>query len=267
MLSNTMPHAPGNRARPAADSHGVQVIARAAQLLRALDSEPHGLSLSQLADRAGLPRSTVQRIVAALANEGFVTAASPSGRVRLGHELARLAAAGRRDLWSELQPLLQTLFDKLNETVDCAVPDGNELRFVDQIPAAHRLRAVSAVGATFPLHCTANGKAVLAEWPAEDVTRRLPARLTRFTDRTIVSRAKLLDHLAGIRDTGIAFDLEEHTPGICGVGTTIREPFGTLVAISVPVPTQRFNGRKTEIAQALLELRLAAARTFGGPAR
>jgi DNA-binding IclR family transcriptional regulator len=260
-----MPHPAENRERSLADGPGVQVIARAAQLLRALDSEPHGLSLSQLADRVGLPRSTVQRIIAALANEGFVTAASPTGRVRLGHELARLAAAGRRDLWLELHPLLQRLFDRINETVDCAVLDGNELRFVDQIPAAHRLRAVSAVGATFPLHCTANGKAVLAEWSPEDVARRIPARLARFTEHTIVSRAKLLEHLAGIREAGIAFDLEEHTPGICAVGTTIREPFGTLVAISVPVPTQRFNGRKTEIAQALLELRLEAARTFGGP--
>jgi DNA-binding IclR family transcriptional regulator len=265
MLSHTMPPAAENRARSPAEGHGVQVIARAAQLLRALDSEPHGLSLSQLADRVGLPRSTVQRIVAALAEEGFVTAASPTGRVRLGHELARLAAAGRRDLWLELQPLLQRLFDKLNETVDCAVLDGNELRFVDQIPAAHRLRAVSAVGATFPLHCTANGKAVLAEWSNEDIVRRIPARLARFTEHTIVSRARLLEQLAVVRDTGVAFDLEEHTSGICAVGTTIREPFGTLVAVSVPVPRQRFDGRKTEIAQALLGLRLEAIRTFGGP--
>lgn len=264
MLSYIMPPAADNRARPSADGHGVQVIARAAQLLRALDSEPHGLSLSQLADRVGLPRSTVQRIVAALANEGFVTAASPTGRVRLGHELARLAAAGRRDLWLELHPLLQRLFDQLDETVDCAVLDGNELRFVDQIPAAHRLRAVSAVGATFPLHCTANGKAVLAEWSTEDIVRRVPARLTRFTEHTIVSRVKLLEQLTVIRETGIAFDLEEHTPGICAVGTTVREPFGTLVAVSVPVPTQRFNGRKAQIAQALLDLRREAARTFGG---
>lgn len=262
-----MPPAADSGGRQSPEGHGVQVIARAAQLLRALDSEPHGLSLSQLADRVGLPRSTVQRIVAALADEGFVTPASPTGRVRLGHELARLAAAGRRDLWLELQPLLQRLFDELNETVDCAILDGNELRFVDQIPAPHRLRAVSAVGATFPLHCTANGKAVLAEWSNDDIVRRLPARLARFTENTIVSRRKLLEQVAVIRETGVAFDLEEHTAGICAVATTIREPFGTLVAVSVPVPRQRFDGRKTGIAKALLDMRLEATRTFGGPPR
>jgi DNA-binding IclR family transcriptional regulator len=166
-----------------------------------------------------------------------------------------------------LHPLLQRLFDELNETVDCAVPDGTELRFVDQIPAAHRLRAVSAVGSTFPLHCTANGKAVLSEWSAEEVARRLPPRLPRYTDRTIVSRAKLLEQLTVVRETGVAFDLEEHTLGICAVGTTIREPFGTLVAISVPVPTQRFADRKPQIVRALLDLRQRAVETFQRPAR
>jgi DNA-binding IclR family transcriptional regulator len=266
MLRPTMLDAADHRARPQADRHGVQVIARAALLLRALDSEPRGLSLSQLADKVGLPRSTVQRIVSALADEGFVTPASPTGRVRLGHELARLAAAGRRDVWLELHPLLQTLFDKLNETVDCAVVDGLELRLVDQIPAPHRLRAVSAVGATFPLHCNANGKAVLAAWQPEDVVRLLPARLQRFTDNTITSRTQLVKELATVRETGIAFDLEEHTIGICAAGTTVRDPFGTLVAISVPVPTQRFNGRKAEIAQALIEFKRDHADMFGFPA-
>src|SRR3954453_19608607 len=137
---------------------GVQVIARAAQILRALDGEPHGLSLSQLSERLDLPRSTVHRVVSALATEGLVAAASPNGRVRLGPELARLALSSRRELRQELRPHLQRLFDTLNETVDCAVLDGDYLRFIDQIAAPHRLRAVSSVGATFPPPCTAKGK-------------------------------------------------------------------------------------------------------------
>jgi DNA-binding IclR family transcriptional regulator len=131
--------------RPRRDppANGVQVIARAAQILRALDGEPDGLSLSQLSDRLSLPRSTVHRVVTALAAEGLVAAASPNGRVRLGPELARLALSSRRELRQELRPHLQQLFDALNETVDCAVLDGDHLRFIDQIAAPHRLRAVS----------------------------------------------------------------------------------------------------------------------------
>jgi DNA-binding IclR family transcriptional regulator len=242
---------------------GVQVIARAAQILRALDGEPNGLSLSQLSERLSLPRSTVHRVVTALAAEGLLAAASPNGRVRLGPEIARLALASRRELRLELRPHLQRLFDVLNETVDCAVLDGNHLRFIDQIAAPHRLRAVSAVGATFPLHCTANGKALLAELSPEEVARVLPARLRRFTDSTIAVRADLMAALEPIREAKVAFDREEHTTGISAAGIALRDPFGALAAISVPMPTQRFEGREDEIAEALTSARSDILRGLG----
>ena len=66
------------------DKSQVQVIARAATILRALEEENAGLSLGQIAQRVNLARSTVQRIVAALETEKLVIAASPNGRVRLG---------------------------------------------------------------------------------------------------------------------------------------------------------------------------------------
>lgn len=242
---------------------GVQVIARAAQILRALDGEPNGLSLSQLSERLELPRSTVHRVVSALAAEGLLAAASPNGRVRLGPEIARLALASRRELRLELRPYLQRLFETLNETVDCAVLDGDHLRFIDQIAAPHRLRAVSSVGATFPLHCTANGKALLAELSPEEVARVLPTRLRRCTDSTITVRAELMAELEEIRDTKVAFDREEHTAGISAAGIAIRDPFGALAAISVPMPTQRFEGREAEIADALVTARRDILRGLG----
>src|SRR3954464_14950089 len=260
-------------ARPAASpsertgsaNGGVQVIARAAQILRALDGEPHGLSLSQLSERLGLPRSTVHRVVSALAAEGLLAAASPNGRVRLGPELARLALASRRELRQELRPHLQRLFETLNETVDCAVLDGDRLRFIDQIAAPHRLRAVSAVGATFPLHCTANGKAILAELARDEVARVLPTRLKRCTPATITGRAELLAELEAVRRTHVAFDREEHTSGISAAGIAVRDPFGALAAISVPMPTQRFAGREEEIAEALGAARRDIMRGLGVP--
>jgi DNA-binding IclR family transcriptional regulator len=254
------------RARRDPPANGVQVIARAAQILRALDGEPEGLSLSQLSERLGLPRSTVHRVVSALATEGLLAAASPNGRVRLGPELARLALSSRRELRQELRPHLQRLFDTLNETVDCAVLDGDHLRFIDQIAAPHRLRAVSSVGATFPLHCTANGKAILAELARDEVARVLPTRLKRCMPATITGRAELLAELETVRATHVAFDREEHTTGISAAGIAVRDPFGALAAISVPMPTQRFAGREQEIADALVAARAEIVRTLGAGA-
>ena len=59
---------------------GVQVIARAASVLRALEGKPDGLSLAQIAREVGLARSTVQRIVAALAAEDFVSRSATRSR-------------------------------------------------------------------------------------------------------------------------------------------------------------------------------------------
>jgi DNA-binding IclR family transcriptional regulator len=229
----------------------IQIVSRAASVLRALEGEPHGLSLSQVAERSGLPRSTVHRLLAALEVEGFVAAAGPNGRMALGPELQRLAGGGALDAQALLRPVMEAIFDDLQETVDLAVLEDDHLRFVDQIPAPHRLRAVSAVGATFPLHCTANGKAVLALLSDQEVARIVPARLPRHTPNTITTRRALLEELATVRATGLAVDHEEHTLGICAMGFAVGDPSGRHGAVTVPMPTQRFDGREAFIRATL----------------
>jgi DNA-binding IclR family transcriptional regulator len=246
-----------------APTHGIQVITRAAEILRSLEGHPNGLSLSQIAERAELPRSTVHRIVTALVIEGLLVSASPNGRVRIGPELLRLAAAGRRDVQVELRPLMQRLFEDLNETIDLARLDGDHLRFIDQIPAPHRLRAVSSVGATFPLHCTANGKAVLALLPDEEIKRRISPRMASYTPATITRRSELLAEIAEVRESGVAFDREEHTIGICAVSLAITDANQTPVAIAVPMPRQRFDGREDELIRAVQGARTEAQQLAG----
>ena len=230
------------------------MISRVAQILRALEYEHDGVTLSTLAERTGLPRSTIHRLLAALEVEGLVAPAPTSGRMRIGPELRRIADS-RPDLGAVLRPVMRTLFDELQETIDLAQLDGDHLRFVDQIAAPHRLRAVSAVGATFPLHCTANGKAVLALMDDDEVKALLPARLPRHTPNTIVTRRALLEELETVRQDGIALDREEHTLGICAAGFALRDAAGHSLAITVPVPRQRFDGRERELVA-----RLRAAR-------
>lgn len=230
---------------------GVQSIARAGTVLRALEAAPAGLTLSHLSTAVGLPKSTVHRLVAALTEEELVGAA-PDGRIRLGGGLARLGAVTREALGHDLMPILQRLHADVDETVDLAVLDGTVVRFVEQLPAPHRLRAVSAVGSAFPLHCTANGKALLAALPEEQVLALLPARLERFTPSTIVSRDALRSELAQIRSGGVALDREEHTEGICAVGAALLDETGNpITAISIPVPTSRFRRGEVDYTERL----------------
>ena len=224
--------------------HSVQVIARAANVLRALEGESDGLSLGQIAQRVGLARSTVQRIVDALSEEHFLIAASPTTGVRLGPALIRLAASAHVEFDQITRPLLAGLSQKVGETVDLSVLKGTGAVFTDQVQGVHRLRAVSAVGETFPLHCSANGKALLSVVDEQKLDKLLRGPLPRLTPNTIVQRTDLMKVIESVRRSGVAYDLEEHTEGICAVGTAFLDPIGRAVAISIPVPTTRFRNKR-----------------------
>ena len=240
------------RDAPSATRSGIQVIARAAQVLRALEGKDQGLSLGQLAKELSLPRSTIQRIVGALDAENFVIAASPVARVRLGPALVQLARSVRFEIAQFARPYMEELSRETGETVDLALLDGVKAVFVDQVQGTQRLRAVSAVGVSFPLHCTANGKAMLAALDSESFAKLKPRiRFTPTDGSAIRTWPQLESELAQVRRTGIAFDREEHTPGICAIGAGVVGPEGEVAAISIPVPGVRFEECEATLVTAL----------------
>jgi DNA-binding IclR family transcriptional regulator len=240
------------RATSAGARPGIQVIARAADILRALEGKNQGLSLGQLAKELSLPRSTVQRIVGALDDENFLIAASPTARVRLGPALVQIAKSVRFELAQLARPYLEELSRETGETVDLALLDGVKAVFVDQVQGTHRLRAVSAVGVSFPLHCTANGKAMLAALDPESFARlKLRIRLTASDGTAARTWPQLDAELAQIRKTGIAYDREDHSEGISAIGAAVMGLEGELAAISIPVPTVRFDVIENELVASL----------------
>jgi DNA-binding IclR family transcriptional regulator len=231
---------------------GIQVIARAAEMLRLLQAHPGGLSQAEIGERLGMARSTVSRILNALDDEGLVATRSGRGPYRLGPELARMASTVRLSIVMDVHPFMEELSRELEETVDLSILDEDRARFVDQVVSPHRLRAISAVGESFPLHCCANGKAILASLPPAQQAQVLPKRLSRLTPNTITTPAALRKELDRIQVEGVAYDREEQTEGVCAVGAVLRGVSSPVVAVSVPVPSQRFYRREEELAEALL---------------
>ncbi len=233
-----------------ANRGGIQVIARAASILRALKNQRDGLSLGQIASRVDLPRSTVQRIVAALESEHLVIAASPEGGIRLGPELHSLAEAARIDITEMTRPYLVELSRETGETVDLAVPRGDKLIFIDKIPGTQRLRAVSSVGEVFPLTTTANGKACLALMDEAEV-RALALGEWRTNGGRKRDIEKFMTEIEKARQSGVAYDEDEHTDGISAVGVAFRDAAGGIHAISVPVPSSRFVKNRARLTRAI----------------
>lgn len=234
--------------------NGIQVIGRAAAILRTLRDDPTGMSLGQIAERVGLARSTVQRIVAALQDERLVIMLG-NGGFRLGPEVTSLAKAASFDTVEVCRPCLIELAQSTGETADLSVLRGEQIIFLDQVPGSHRLRTVSAVGDVFPLTTTANGKAALSLLTAEEARARASREWGK--DGLPDTWAKLGPELDQIRADGLAYDISEHTDGICAVGAAFRAPGGGVHAISVPVPATRFDREKDRV---VAELRNAVAR-------
>ena len=139
--------------------------------------------------------------------------------------------------------------------MDLSVRKGSSILFTDQVQGRHRLRAVSAIGETFPLHCTAPGKAILSLMPTEQQHRLVKGRLPRLTAHTITKTSELLKQIEACRRSGLAIDNEEHTEGISALGTAFFDPLGRAVALSVPVPTARFHRVRPLLQTRLLEAR------------
>ncbi len=231
---------------------GIQVIARAGEVLRQLSAHERGMTLRALADATGLARSTVHRIVVALAAEDLVTWDPERGKAELGTGLFALAHARRRRLRDGVRPYIETLSRRLDETVDLVVLRGASVVFVDQV-VARQLLVVSAMGAVMPAHVTACGKALLAALPREELVHLLPATLERLTPNTIVDRDELLQQLEVVRVSRLAYDHDEQVEGISAVAGLVRNAWGEVASITIPVPSSRFAGREAELSAALLE--------------
>ncbi|HXP98192.1 MAG TPA: IclR family transcriptional regulator [Telmatospirillum sp.] len=234
---------------------GIRVLGKAIHVLWSLENNPEGLSIREIAQVTAMPRSTVQRIVAALTEQNFLIGMAQGKRVRLGPAILQMAAPLDFDITTIMRPFLRRLSLEMQETIDLSVPAGSGVSIIDRISGHRRLSVISKIGERLPLHCTANGKAILAALPADVAERRLARSVQGFSAFPLADISRLMREIETIRHIGIAFDREEHAIGISAIGTAFTNPCGGLVAISVPVPTTRFRRQESQLVDHLLSNR------------
>ena len=245
------------------NSDGIQVISRAASILRALQADPAGLSLGEIAAIVNLPRSTVQRIVNALIKERLLMAASPTVGVRLGPALLGLAASTRFPINELARPTLEALALDTGESVVLTVFDREGVSVIDGISAPHRLASVLKVGTSLPWHCSASGKAMVASLGTVEIRElRRKSPLVRHTANTFVAWEPLRREIESIRRSGVSFDREEHTLGVVSAAVSVCPPSGELAAIAVTAPSQRFAEAEAELVEKLRKHAHALQRRF-----
>jgi IclR family acetate operon transcriptional repressor len=245
------------------DSSSIQVIARAIAVMKACNALGPGLSLGEIAKHVGLPRSTVQRIVQSLTEGGFLVSQGRSRTIALGPDLLAMGANATNNFFELAHPYLKALAEETGETVDLARFNRNHMVFIDQVAGAHRLRAVSSVGDIFPLHCTANGKAALALLDDENLLAVLKGELTAFTPNTITEPETLRAKIEQLRSGTVAVDNEEHSLGICAIGSGFTDAARQIYAVSIPIPAVRFADKRPKCEPLLLSAVRSIERALG----
>lgn len=191
---------------------------------------------------SGQPRGTLHRQLSHLVQEGLLEL-RPDHAYVPGLRLLKLASASwaRNEFRAVAAPFLETLHRETGETVHLGVLRGREIIYLDKVESRQAVRMNSQIGNASPVYCTGVGKAALAALDAEALDGLLSQlEFRRFTPQTITSRATLINELAEIRSSGIAFDREEHEPGIRCVAAPILDAGRALVAgVSVTGPAYR----------------------------
>lgn len=225
----------------------IQSVQRAIALLVALGEHAPGLGVAELSRQVKLHKSTVSRLLATLHRAGLVERASGSEKYQIGYELVRLANHAPRliNLRASAMPFLRDLANRSQETVHLAVLDDLQVMNIEQISGAHLIGDTNWVGRRTPLHCVANGKALIAFSSEREFNRLLSGRLKRFTRRTITRKRSLRADLMRVRKLGYASARGEIEEGLYAVAAPVRGRNGQVVAaVSVSGPAYRMTGKR-----------------------
>ncbi|WP_040949609.1 IclR family transcriptional regulator [Gorillibacterium massiliense] len=234
----------------------VRAVERALDILLCF-AEDSDLSLTEIASRIGLHKSTVHRLLASLEVKGFVRRNADTERYRLGYRMWELSANLIQDGDPAVivLPEMERLKDAVEETVSLYILDDLERIRVQAVQSSQAIRRVAPVGARLPLHLGASSKVLVAFSEPEVLDRVLASDVWTSEDQ----KAAFLDELTDTRKKGYATSLEEREEGAAAVSAPIFDRSHRLVAaLAISGPTNRLTPeRMVADAPVLLE---AAAR-------
>jgi len=232
---------------------------------RGANQEP--VAFSEIAKNLPFSRTTIHRILYSFEKLGYVEKAESTSHYRLAAKFFELTgvAVHFRQLQSVAKSVMQNLMTRHGETVNLGVIDRGQVAFIDVLQSQSALRIAAFAGERTPLHSTALGKVLLAFLPESEINTILSEQpLIRKTPQTITRKAHLLEHLASVREQGVAIDLEENLSGVTCIAAPIFDhAHRVIAAFSISGPSARMNAKLNAVkddvrAAALIVTRMLA---------
>lgn len=247
-------------AEPQANRDQVGSLTRGLAVMEILAGHPSGLTLTEMAEEAGLTRAGARRFLLTLVASGY--AVQDGRKFKL---TSRLIATARTwlsgsTLWAYAEPFMRDVSHTLNESCSAAVLADEDVVYVARVAGQRILSVALHVGTRLPAICTAMGRVLLAGLSPVELERFLArAHIEARTPKTITDRRQLAAIIATVRDTGYATMDEELELGLRSIAVPIHDRSGQIVAaINVSTQSARFSVSGME-QQLLPHLRAAAA--------
>jgi DNA-binding IclR family transcriptional regulator len=249
--------------------YNIQLLDRAIVLLDVLSSEsPLGLLPHEIAQRSGLHKSTVHRLLSALSRHRLVERDTKTGRHYLGLKLFELGvkAVPNVNLREQARKHLERLVFETGETAHLCVLVEDEILYLDKVESPKTIRIASSVGGRNPAFCSGVGKVLLAALPEDELDNLLRRhKLVRFTSNTIVTPAQYKAVLQQVRENGYAVDNEEREEGLRCIAAPIRDHTGEIIAgMSVAGPAFRLvSSQDLVVAKLVMAIAAELSATLG----
>lgn len=221
-----------------------KVLEKALLILEQISVNPQGMTMTELSQMLGIPKSSVHGLLATFANMGYLRKEQNSGRFFMGLKSFELGMkfVDNNEFYRYSRDVLETLVGSTGETAHMAILEGRDVVYISKFDCAHAVRMISHIGKRIPAHATAIGKALLSG-KTDDEIRLLYANdpLPRITDNTICDPDALLEQVRQARQSGFALEREESTPGVRCIAVPVADRSGAVVAaISISVPLLRW---------------------------
>ncbi|WP_233556028.1 IclR family transcriptional regulator [Galactobacter caseinivorans] len=215
---------------------GDAVLDRAVRVLQAFDAHHARLSVSALAERAALPRTTAYRLVSQMTDLGLLTRL-PDGTYRLGLMLWEMAtrSTDAQDLATAALPFMEDVNQVVRHSTQLSILDGGEVLILERLSRPGHAVNPARRAARMPVHLTSMGMVLLAHAAAAD----LEAYLARHRETVTAKHPELRRELDHIRRQGFASFTSFIDPDTTGISVPVLDQRGrALAALSVVVPIQ-----------------------------
>lgn len=217
-------------------------VATAMLLLKCFSDEQYELGIGALSRQLGLAKSTVHRLAATLLDAGMLDQNKENGKYRLGLTVFELGSLARRkmDLYNEAKTYLRDLREKTGESINLAIMRDDSLVYLNSLEGPSAIKVRSHMGMRLPVHCSSEGKVLLAFGAADDVTRIIEQGLAMQTQNTIVDPVAFREELSRIHDRGYGTDYEENEIGVRSIAVPVFSGDNDIAAaVGIAGPVQR----------------------------